>query len=375
MTITQRRIQNEAFRTQPTTPVAPARHSTFCIQHSPRAAFTLIEVIVVLSIIVVLGLTAVPAIRFITGSRSTDSATNMASAMLGRARSQAILDQQYRGVFFFLDPVSDRTTMALVKQEGDKTPDPDFDAYKGWTDGKFGAGYSDPPAYTNIPSYYDETNTLGPSFTVALAGNVPGEGYANYSRQILEHYKCIKSNTPAVGNQAGLPYNGNTYWGLSASAFLEILDYTDFQTLPPGVGAQLIHDPHGQGSTDRYVRTGVILFDGNGRFDSVPWGIKGKSRLAAAIGLTAANLNPDLTNTATYTGTPRLFSEFGLVLYDRQTFKAAGPGTENDWIFRNFFPTPVPASFAAEQTEETWIDSNTTPLPINRYNGTLIKGE
>jgi hypothetical protein len=34
----------------------------------------------------------------------------------------------------------------------------------------------------------------------------------------------------------------------------------------------------------------------------------------------------------------------------------------------------VPTS-AGEQAEELWLDRNTMPLLVNRYNGVLIKGE
>jgi hypothetical protein len=29
----------------------------------------------------------------------------------------------------------------------------------------------------------------------------------------------------------------------------------------------------------------------------------------------------------------------------------------------------------AERNEEAWLDNNSTPLMINRYNGTLVRGE
>ena len=39
-------------------------------------------------------------------------------------------------------------------------------------------------------------------------------------------------------------------------------------------------------------------------------------------------------------------------------------------------PQMQPAAYnAAEQGEETWIDENSTPLLVNRFNGTLVRGE
>src|SRR5437763_1445472 len=81
--------------------------------HRQRSAFTLTELLVVMGIIVLLALAAVPAIRFIMGSRSIESAQNLVAAMVSRARTQAIADKEPRGVFFFLNPANDRSTMGI----------------------------------------------------------------------------------------------------------------------------------------------------------------------------------------------------------------------------------------------------------------------
>ena len=99
----------------------------------PRRGFTLIEILVVLTIIIIIALAAIPAFRFISGSRSIEGTQNMIGAMVSRARAQALVDRQNRGVFFFVDPVNDRTTMALVGQVGG-----DFDQYHGWSTGAGG---------------------------------------------------------------------------------------------------------------------------------------------------------------------------------------------------------------------------------------------
>src|SRR6266446_10732333 len=74
--------------------------------------FTLIEILVVLGIMILIAAAAVPAFRFIIGARNLDGAQNVVGAMVARARTQALVDHHPTGVFFFLDPASDRTTMA-----------------------------------------------------------------------------------------------------------------------------------------------------------------------------------------------------------------------------------------------------------------------
>ena len=101
------------------------RHSDRHRRH--HGGFTLIELLVVMGIIVLIAAASVPAFRFITGSRSVDGAQNTVNAMVGRARTQAIVTGQNAGVFFFLDPRDDRTKMALVQQTSSQQNE-----YSGW---------------------------------------------------------------------------------------------------------------------------------------------------------------------------------------------------------------------------------------------------
>jgi prepilin-type N-terminal cleavage/methylation domain-containing protein len=77
--------------------------------------FTLTELLVVISIIVLLLAIAVPLFNVLRGGRSVDSGQNVVSAMLQRARARAIGIQQRRGVFFFNDQTNDRTAMLMVR--------------------------------------------------------------------------------------------------------------------------------------------------------------------------------------------------------------------------------------------------------------------
>jgi hypothetical protein len=130
----------------------------------------------------------------------------------------------------------------------------------------------------------------------------------------------------------------------------------------------------------------MILFDGFGKFTSTPFDVMPNSNLGRAIGL----LPPTGSGTFTLYGRqfplipnappPSVYSQFGLVLYDREAFKGmqnAGTATpsDGDWLTQKSLPGVKPNTLLDEQNEETWLDRNAMPLLVNRYNGTLIKGE
>jgi prepilin-type N-terminal cleavage/methylation domain-containing protein len=371
----------------------------FSLSHrrpTDRTGFTLIEVLVVLTIILIIALSALPAIRFITGSRSIESTQNIAAAMIGRARSQALIDGEHRGVFFFVDPITDRTTMAIVGQAGDGVSG----QYSGWTmpNPPLAAPNlidrpGNPPGTITQVTYYTSgaPAPIVRSTVVMLNNNFPvpyADGNSTYltganamPRYVLRPYGCRRQNNAGVGSRPANP-NGTIFWGDIATS-IETLADSDFQILPQGVGVQLINsNPTNQATFDRYLRTGCIMFDKKGRFDSVPWSIPAGSTLANALHLMPGR-SLDLGAAA---GNPILYSQFGIAIYDRQAFLARDPGanpnpTEMDFIFGSGFfdPAVYPAakfpSWADENTEETWLDNNSLPLFVNRYNGTLIKGE
>jgi hypothetical protein len=65
-----------------------------------------------------------------------------------------------------------------------------------------------------------------------------------------------------------------------------------------------------------------------------------------------------------------IYSQLGVVVHDLETWKNAG-GDDQDPLNDNI----AMAADTAEVAEEQWLDSNSLSLMINRYNGTLIRGE
>ena len=63
-------------------------------------------------------------------------------------------------------------------------------------------------------------------------------------------------------------------------------------------------------------------------------------------------------------------SLFGFVLYDAEPFKSRGY-TDSDPQFDPTLAATPPKSWKRKQ----WLDKNAVPFLINRYNGTLVRGE
>jgi hypothetical protein len=68
-------------------------------------------------------------------------------------------------------------------------------------------------------------------------------------------------------------------------------------------------------------------------------------------------------------------SQIGIVLYDLERFRTAAPVVNNaapEWDSQFESGNPYDPT---ERSEEQWIDENALTLLVNRYSGTLVRGE
>ena len=239
-----------------------------------RSGYTLTEILIVIGLIVVMIAVAVPVLNVLSGNRSTEAAENQVAAVLNQARAQAIALQKNVGVIFYVDPASQRYTMALVQQNG---------------------------------------------------------------------------------------------------LYVDLLPDYDYVPLQTGTGIQLLHDdqsvapnvaPSGR---DRYVRMGVVMFDGRGQAIAAPYTIPNDpaipNSLREVIDLKAILNEMGEGNALYYHPDYQLYTQLGLVIYDNEAF-----ATQN-------FSKLEGMRQRDEADECNWLDANAVPFVLNRYNGTLIRGE
>ena len=280
-----------------------------------RRGFTLIEMLIVIAIMLLAMTLAVPAFRALSGSKSEGSAQNQLSALLGRVRTEAIGLQQVEGVLFYIDPATDRVTCAQVQIVDNLNGIQMLDLVPDRDTVSL-------PAGVRLQTLHD----IAP----------PGSSSVGLTADLFQNDRYLGFNS--IANNTTTNYSGNT----------------------TALG-------------------GVILFDGQGhlisnerygfRFRHVPppnpspGDVLRKSAMGQLAFGTAATPIPNDWPTTTG-GTNYLRSQSGFVLFDQETFQNAG-GTDAD-------NSP---SASAEVNEEQWLDTNATPIFINRYNGTLIRAE
>jgi prepilin-type N-terminal cleavage/methylation domain-containing protein len=275
-----------------------------------RKAFTLIEMLVVISVIVLAMTLAIPAIRSLTGSRSEQTAQNTLSSLMGFARSEAVGLQKVEGVMFFLDTTNDRVSAAIVREV--------------------------------------------PVDIVNEASNVT-------------YLDLVKDHDPLL-----LP-NGIRIWTLKDGPAIGTTDafpqwrYLGFNAYPTGP----------KPATMTVIPGGVILFDGSGKLTVRQYGLRlappGGANPITDLGRYVYTGNQDMA-TITQRDWPSpfaqasqqfLLSQIGLVILDHETFAAQGFGDDNG----------NDANGSTQVAVHTWLDSNTTPIFVNRYDASLMRAE
>lgn len=362
------------------------------------------EILIVVGIIVLVVSVAFPLFQALRGSRSTEAAQNVVSAALGYARTRAINDGRSHGVLFFVDPATESTRLWIVRRGYETTDDPDpLERYKGWYPQSWtgnGEKYFAPDDDSVPFQVGDRTVSISRDFyigqfyensqsgpLVKLAGKPLVRNWQTREYESTSAY----SHTPQLGSAGNPAPPGteqstitdttstasadstmiNANWERVRTNRISRVEELEELRLPPGTGVQLMIDPGNTTDADRYVRTGVVMFDSQGRLSFDSFVITKDSQAGKVMGLTADTI--------------ALTPAFGLVAYDQIEFKRNPSFSENDYVYPNsgidlllkspYFvrpaDNPVYGYVNNEKPEETWLDENSVPILINRYSGSL----
>lgn len=273
-----------------------------------RSGFSLTEILIVIALIVLILAMALPAFNFITGSRSTEAATNLIGAMLARARTEAVGVQEYRGIMFYVDPATDRQMLTLVKES---------------------------PSPTAMPATIDLYLDASDSDHIPLPKGV--------GVQVIRTNGVVN----ASGQRQNDGYAGFNFINLAASEKTTTM-----------VG-------------------GVILFDGYGRLATVRYAFR-MVEIGSSPAKATAMTNLIAPTFSLASDSPQVgYSSLGFALFDEAAIKDYMGKSAFDYrIDPAYDQRPyLPPGPGTETDEENWIDNNADLTMINRYNGTLVKGQ
>lgn len=353
-----------------------------------RRGFTLIEILIVISIIVILAALTVPVFNVLTGSRSIDGATNTMSAMLSRARAEAISRKQTIGLAIFADATRDRVALALVSQPLPWTPGTSYqrgDVVSVVTSLRSSAR----PAVTT--TYYFICHTLHISDASDATLRAPDNGPVDGQWTLIPAGSPYAPELPNPGASPPRRYAISTY--------VTLIPETELLYLPPGVGAQVLNSARSTGTgaaaqLDRYMHAGVVFFDADGKLAvGKDWGVlyndadlraAGTARhndiVSSRLGLLVQfdadpNSSTDSNNLDPIRepNADRLSSGLGVTLFDRQAYLTRGfPKWDAQVDLSRGYTI---GGTLSEQAKEAWLDENGTLLLLNRFNGTLLRTE
>jgi hypothetical protein len=215
----------------------------------------------------------------------------------------------------------------------------------------------------------------------------------------------------AMVEQVDPPDADNTVDGVDV--YLDLVRDRDVTPLPSGTSLQVLDDARentsGVAQNDRYIgfntvsglgstysintagkiKTpygGVLLFDSRGQLVSRVYALQTHRKNPlndnfeyTPMGVLLFGVDPtdtcssselDVVPVATNNGDRVIRSAMGFVIFDSEAFKNAGGAADDDQIKLN-----GSTYNQSEKDEEAWLDDNGKSLLINRYNGSLIKGE
>ena len=286
-----------------------------------RPAFTLVEMLVVVAIMVLAMTLAIPAIRSLTGSRSLDAAENKVSSYVAMTRAEAIGLQRIEGVLFFLDTTTDRVGCIAVKQADAQSTDDTRVIYLDLVDDR------DPvmlPSGVRLWAIKDSILSTDTTYVEPL----PNSRFLGFN-----WYDTPINNSSMMSSLSAIP------------------------------GGVILFDGHSGQLTCKHYGFRFASAGSN----TVPPSQLGRLLFANLPALESLKLKD--WPAASATKVPALISQVGFVLCDRETFTSqpfivAGSTDQNDIT-----------GGATEQAIDAWFDTNTTPVFVNRYDGTMMRAE